>query len=167
VRKIWEIREVRLTQPQIEIEFGRGDQQPSHKSTVTPFVAENVPDVFREKAETVLVLDSDAHFGNNLRFCVANHRPDPTKLKLRMARHRSDVAVMSTAERFADEKLSLDLLALVIRFKKIYFAANWAQYDTAAAWSCSRQFRAGSGGQALRRGTLCEEVHRARKNWQF
>jgi hypothetical protein len=109
----------------------------------------------------------NAHFGNNLRFCVANHRPDPTKLKLRMARHRSDVTVMSTAERFADEKLSLDLLALVIRFKKIYFAANWAQYDTAAAWSCSRQFRAGSGGQALRRGTLCEEVHRARKNWQF
>ena len=48
-----------------------------------------------------------------------------------MARHWSDVAVMSTAARFADEKLSLDLLAQVIRFKKIYFAANWAQYDTA------------------------------------
>jgi hypothetical protein len=48
-----------------------------------------------------------------------------------MARHWSDVAVMSTAERFADEKLSLDLLAQVIRFKKIYFAASWAQYDTA------------------------------------
>jgi len=48
-----------------------------------------------------------------------------------MARHWSDVAVMSTAERFADEKLSLDLLAQVIRFKKIYFARNWAQYDTA------------------------------------
>jgi nucleotidyltransferase AbiEii toxin of type IV toxin-antitoxin system len=48
-----------------------------------------------------------------------------------MARHWSDVAVMSTAERFKDEKLSLELLAQVIRFKKIFFAANWAHYDTA------------------------------------
>ena len=38
---------------------------------------------------------------------------------------------MSTAERFKDDKLSLDLLEQVIRFKKIYFAANWAHYDTA------------------------------------
>jgi len=38
---------------------------------------------------------------------------------------------MSTAERFSDDKLSRKLLDEVIRFKKIYFAANWAQYDTA------------------------------------
>jgi hypothetical protein len=119
-------------QPQIKIEFGRGDQQPSHKSTVTPFVAENFPDIFREKTGTVLVLDSERTFWEKLTLLHAeNHRPDPTKLKPRMARHWSDVAVMSTAARFADEKLSLDLLAQVIRFKKIYFAANWAQYDTA------------------------------------
>jgi hypothetical protein len=119
-------------QPQIKIEFGRGDQHPSHKSTVTPFVAENFPDVFREKTGTVLVLDSERTFWEKLTLLHAeNHRPDPTKLKLRMARHWSDVALMSTAARFADEKLSLDLLAQVIRFKKIYFAANWAQYDTA------------------------------------
>jgi hypothetical protein len=48
-----------------------------------------------------------------------------------MARHWSDVALMSTAERFKDEKLSLNLLTQVISFKKIYFAANWAHYDTA------------------------------------
>jgi hypothetical protein len=119
-------------QPQITIEFGRGDQQPSHKSSVTPFVAETFPDIFREKAATVLVLDSERTFWEKLTLLHAeNHRPDPSKLKPRMARHWSDVAVISTAERFADEKLSLDLLAQVIRFKKIYFAANWAQYDTA------------------------------------
>jgi hypothetical protein len=38
---------------------------------------------------------------------------------------------MSTAARFKDEKLSLDLLAEVVRIKKIYFAANWAHYDGA------------------------------------
>ncbi|MGC1168602.1 MAG: nucleotidyl transferase AbiEii/AbiGii toxin family protein, partial [Candidatus Acidiferrales bacterium] len=64
-----------------------------------------------------------------------NHRPDPTTLKARMARHWSDVAVISTAERLKDDKLSLDLLDQVIRFKKIYFAANWAHYDTAVPGS--------------------------------
>jgi hypothetical protein len=48
-----------------------------------------------------------------------------------MARHWSDVALMSTAERFQDEKLSFGLLAQVINFNKIYFAANWAHYDIA------------------------------------
>jgi hypothetical protein len=60
-----------------------------------------------------------------------NHRPDPAKLKPRMARHWSDVAMMSTAKRFKDENFSFDLLAQVIRFKKVYFAANGAHYDTA------------------------------------
>src|SRR5229473_1781042 len=118
--------------PQIKIEFGRGDQRPSEKSTVTPFVTEMFPDIFREKSAAVVVLDCERTFWEKVTLLHAeNHRPDPTKLKARMARHWSDVAVMSTAKRFKDEKLSLDLLAQVIRFKKIYFAANWAHYDTA------------------------------------
>jgi hypothetical protein len=48
-----------------------------------------------------------------------------------MSRHWSDVAVMSVSERFVNEKLSLDLLRTVIRFKQIYFAANWAKYESA------------------------------------
>jgi hypothetical protein len=119
-------------QPQIKIEFGRGDQQPSDRSSVTPFVAEMFPDVFREKLAMVLVLDSERTFWEKVTLLHAeNHRTDPAKLKARMARHWSDVAIMSTEERFKDAKLSLDLLTQVIRFKKIYFAANWANYDTA------------------------------------
>ena len=88
-------------QPQIKIEFGRGDQQPSQKSAVTPFVTEMFPDIFREKSAPILVLDSERTFWEKVTLLHAeNHRPDPTKLKARMARHWSDVAVMSTAERF-------------------------------------------------------------------
>jgi len=118
--------------PQIKIEFGRGDQQPSEKSSVTPFVTEMFPDIFREKSAAIIVLDCERTFWEKVTLLHAeNHRPDPAKLKTRMARHWSDVAVMSTADRFEDDKLSPDLLAQVIRFKKIYFAANWAHYDTA------------------------------------
>jgi len=119
-------------QPQIKIEFGRGDQQPSQKSSVTPFVTELFPDIFREKSAAIVVLDCERTFWEKVTLLHAeNHRPDPTKLKPRMSRHWSDVAVMSTTERFADEKLSLELLGQVIRFKKAYFPANWAHYDTA------------------------------------
>jgi hypothetical protein len=118
--------------PQIKIEFGRGDQQPSEKSSVTPFVTEVFPDIFREKSAAVIVLDCQRTFWEKATLLHAeNHRPDPAKLKPRMARHWSDVAVMSTAKRFKDENLSVDLLAQVIRFKKAYFAANWAHYESA------------------------------------
>jgi hypothetical protein len=90
------------------------------------------PDIFREKSAAVIVLDCERTFWEKVTLLHAeNHRPDPARLKPRMARHWSDVAVMSTAKRFKDENLSLDLLAQVIRFKKVYFAANWAHYDTA------------------------------------
>jgi Nucleotidyl transferase AbiEii toxin, Type IV TA system len=121
----------RYLRPQIQIEFGRGDQQPSEKSSVTPFVTETFPDIFRKKSAPIIVLDSERTFWEKVTLLHAeNHRPDPTKLKARMARHWSDSAVMCRAERFRDEKLSIELLAQVIRFKKIYFAANWAHYDT-------------------------------------
>jgi len=118
--------------PQIKIEFGRGDQQPSEKSSVTSFVGETFPDIFREKSASILVLDCERTFWEKVTLLHAeNHRPDPSTLKPWMARHWSDIAVMSTAARFRDENLSRDLLSQVIVFKKIYFGANWAQYDTA------------------------------------
>jgi len=119
-------------QPQIKIEFGRGDQQPSEESLVTPFVAAEFPHIFQDKFAAVPVLDSERTLWEKVTLLHAeNHRPDPGKLKTRMARHWSDVAVMSTAERFTDGNLSLDLLSQVIRFKQVYFSATWAHYETA------------------------------------
>jgi hypothetical protein len=48
-----------------------------------------------------------------------------------MSRHWSDIAVMSVSDRFVNENLSLALVRTVIRFKQIYFAANWAKYENA------------------------------------
>jgi hypothetical protein len=118
--------------PQIKIEFGRGDQQPSEKASVACFVAEEFPKEFTGKPAAVIVLDCQRTFWEKVTLLHAeNHRPDPSKLKPRMSRHWSDVAVMSVSDRFVTEKLSLDLLRTVIRFKQIYFAANWAKYENA------------------------------------
>jgi hypothetical protein len=118
--------------PQIKLEFGRGDQQPSEKAPVVSFVAEEFPKEFAEPFAEVTVLDAQRTFWEKVTLLHAeNHRPDPSKLKSRMSRHWSDIAVMSVADRFVSEKLSLDLLRTVIRFKQIYFAANWAKYENA------------------------------------
>ena len=90
-------------------------------------------DVFTDPTTLIAVLNCERTFWEKVTLLHAeNHRPDPTKLKRRMSRHWSDVAVMSTAPRFANANLDLNLLEQVIAFKKIYFAAKWAQYDTAA-----------------------------------
>jgi hypothetical protein len=118
--------------PQIKIEFGRGDQQPSQKSPVTPFVAEEFADIFAQKSAEIAVLDAERTFWEKVTLLHAeNHRPAPAALKARMARHWSDIAVMSTVDRFRNDKLSVELLHTVIRFKQIYFPANWAHYETA------------------------------------
>ena len=116
--------------PTIKIEFGRGDQQPSDKVSITPYVAEEFPDALREPSAFVSVLKCERTFFEKMTMLHAeNHRTDLSKFKTRMSRHWSDVAVMSTDERFA--QLNVELLHAVIAFKKIYFAANWAHYESA------------------------------------
>jgi nucleotidyltransferase AbiEii toxin of type IV toxin-antitoxin system len=118
--------------PQIKIEFGRGDQQPSQHSPVIPTVAEEFPEVFPEGPATIAVLDSQRTFWEKVTLLHAeNHRPDATTLKSRMSRHWSDVAVMSTADQFTDAKLSTLMLQAVIGFKQTFFPMAWAHYETA------------------------------------
>ena len=111
--------------PQIKIEFGRGDQQPSAKYPVKPFVAKEFPDTMKDPCAEIPVLEAQRTFWEKLTLIHAeNHRPDPAKLNPRMSRHWSDIAVMSEAEQFADSRLSLSLLREIIQFKRIYFPVS-------------------------------------------
>ncbi len=124
--------------PQIKIEFGRGDQQPSERRRIRSYVAEEFPDAFVTPHVEIAVLDCERTFWEKVTLLHAeNHRPEPGKLKPHMSRHWSDVAVMSVGSRFIDAKLSLDLLRQVIEFKKTYFAAGWAHYETAVPGTLS------------------------------
>jgi Nucleotidyl transferase AbiEii toxin, Type IV TA system len=118
--------------PQIKIEFRRGDQWPSKQFPISPYVTEEFPDIFTIPNVTVPVLDCQRTFWEKVTLLHAeHHRPDPTAVKLRMSRHWSDIAVISTDETFATEKLDLKLLVEVVKFKTIYFASSWANYDSA------------------------------------
>lgn len=118
--------------PQIKIEFGRGDQQPSASYPIRPFIAEEFPDLMKDPTANIRVLEAERTFWEKITLLHAeNHRPEPEKLKPRMSRHWSDVAVMNKADRFADSTLSLELLGQVVRFKQIHFPAAWAHYEIA------------------------------------
>lgn len=118
--------------PQIKIEFGRGDQEPSETRPITPFVGEEFPDAFTPQFVSIPVLDCQRTFWEKVTLLYSeNRRPDPTHLKQRMARHWSDVAVMSVNARFDNKNLSIQLLKEVTDFKKTYFGSSWANYDNA------------------------------------
>jgi hypothetical protein len=48
--------------PSIKIEFGRGDQQPSENVSVTPYVAQEFPDIFPDPNTKLPVLKSERTF---------------------------------------------------------------------------------------------------------
>ena len=63
--------------PQIKLEFGRGDQQPSEKASVGSFVAEEFKKEFAEPFAEVTVLDAQRTFWEKVTLLHAeNHRPD-------------------------------------------------------------------------------------------
>jgi hypothetical protein len=107
--------------------FLQKDMRPTYQHSMT-----EAPDEFANPAATIRVLDCERTFWEKVTLLHAeNHRRAPSKLKPRMSRHWSDVAVIIGLPCFATETLNMDLLKQVIAFKKIYFAANWAHYDTA------------------------------------
>jgi Nucleotidyl transferase AbiEii toxin, Type IV TA system len=118
--------------PLIKIEFGRGDQHPSERRSITPYVAEEFSSIFPVPDVTLNVLACERTFWEKMTLLHAEfHRPEPSTMRPRMSRHWYDVAVMSTDSRFADDKLSEALLREVIAFKASHFPSGWANYGTA------------------------------------
>lgn len=118
--------------PTIKIEFGRGDQQPSERLSIKPYIAEEFSSIFTVPDVSLNVLACERTFWEKVTLLHSeNHRPDLSTLKPRMSRHWYDVAVMSTDSRFADDKLDEGLLRQVIVFKDAHFPSSWASYVTA------------------------------------
>lgn len=118
--------------PVIKIEFGRGDQQPSERRSIRPYVAEEFASLFSVADVPLNVLACERTFWEKVTLLHAEyHRPKPSTMKPRMSRHWYDVAVMSMDARFADDKLKEALLREVIVFKDSHFPSSWANYGTA------------------------------------
>lgn len=117
----------------VRLEIGPlAEWMPSHETIVTPFAAEKYPDIFSQKATSVLTIDVERTFWEKLTILhkIANF-PEGKPLPVRYARHLYDVYNMGNSwvkERAFKRK---ELLEKDVAFKQKFYYAKGAHYETA------------------------------------
>lgn len=121
----------------VRLEIGPlAEWMPSHETSVTPFAAEKYPDIFSQKATSVLTIDVERTFWEKLTILhkIANF-PEGKPLPARYARHLYDVYNMGNSwvkERAFKRK---ELLEKDVAFKQKFYYAKGAHYETATLGS--------------------------------
>lgn len=120
--------------PIVKLEFGaRGEIEPSASRTVTPYVAESFPELFKAPASNVHVLAIERTFWEKVTILHALYHGK--KMRDRMSRHYYDT-YMLVQKGVADATLNdHELLARVVHNKSLMFKDNKASYETAVPGS--------------------------------
>lgn len=118
----------------VKIEMGaRADHWPSETKTITPYVAEEFPQGFREPSAEVKVLSAERTFWEKATILHAEfHRPPEKAIPDRFSRHYCDFHELIRKGIGASATAKLDLLARVAQHKSLFFRSSWAKYDEAA-----------------------------------
>jgi hypothetical protein len=122
---------------QVILELGTHAEFVPHDSfPIRAFVAEKFPDLIREPEIWVKALLAERTFWEKATILHAEfHRSPEKELPPRYSRHYYDLAMMARGP-VRDRAVSkMDLLADVVRHKKIFYASGWAHYDTATPGS--------------------------------
>jgi len=118
----------------VKIEMGaRADHWPYETKTVTPYVAEQFPQGFRQPTCEVKVLSVERTFWEKATILHAEfHRPESKPAPVRLSRHYCDFYELirkGVAQRAASQ---LELLERVAQHKSLFFKSSWAKYGEAA-----------------------------------
>ncbi len=118
--------------PAVKLEFGSlTDQRPVGRHTITPMVAEALPELDEERDE-VVAMEVERTFWEKATILHAEyHRPAIQPLGDRFSRHYSDLAALWRQPAGAAALARLDLLERVALFKSRFFGSSWANYDEA------------------------------------
>jgi hypothetical protein len=121
----------------VKIEMGaRADHWPSESKTVTPYVAEQFPQGFKEPSCAVKVLSAERTFWEKATILHAEfHRPADKPMPERFSRHYCDFheLVRKGVARSATAKP--ELLARVAQHKSLFFKTSWARFGEATRGS--------------------------------
>lgn len=117
----------------VKIEMGaRADHWPCATKPVTPYVAEQFPQGFREPSCDVRVLGVERTFWEKATILHAEHyRPGDKAMPDRLSRHYADFyqLIQKGVAEQADKDLAL--LARVAKHKRLFFRSSWANYEVA------------------------------------
>ena len=117
----------------VKIEMGaRADHWPCETKTVTPYVAEQFPQGFKERSCAVKVLAAERTFWEKATILHAEfHRPADKAIPERFSRHFCDFYELirkGVAESAAEKP---ELLRRVAEHKSLFFKSSWARYGEA------------------------------------
>ncbi len=119
--------------PQVKLELGSlTDQQPIGEHTVTPWVAEEFPDLFKEPSCQVVALEAERTFWEKATILHSEyHRPRENPMRSRLSRDCYDLCMMAEHQSGRHALTDLDMLARVKEHKQTYFRSTWSNYETA------------------------------------
>ncbi|MCI0533692.1 MAG: nucleotidyl transferase AbiEii/AbiGii toxin family protein [Verrucomicrobiales bacterium] len=130
----WPVAGVAYVRQTVKIEMGaRADHWPCEAKPITPYVAEEFPQAFRETSCTVKVLSVERTFWEKATILHAEfHRPADKAIPDRFSRHYCDFheLIRKGVAKSATERL--DLLERVARHKSLFFRSSWAKFGEAA-----------------------------------
>lgn len=117
----------------VKIEMGaRADHWPSETRSITPYVAEQFPNGFREPSCKVKVLSAERTFWEKATILHAEfHRPAEKPMPERFSRHYCDFHEMVRKGAAASAVKNPELLARVAKHKSLFFRSTWARYEEA------------------------------------
>jgi predicted nucleotidyltransferase component of viral defense system len=118
----------------VKIEMGaRADAWPSDVKSVTPYVAEQFPESFKEGSCRIKVLSAERTFWEKATILHAEfHRPPDKPMPARLSRHYYDLHEVIRAGVGTKAEARLDVLERVVEHKSLFFRSSWAKYDEAA-----------------------------------
>lgn len=121
----------------VKIEMGaRADHWPSETKTITPYVAEEFPQGFREPSAEVKVLSAERTFWEKATILHAEfHRPPDKSMPDRFSRHYADFHELIRKGVATSATAKPELLARVAQHKSLFFKTGWARFGEAARGS--------------------------------
>ena len=124
--------------PYIQLEIGPlASWLPHSEHTVTPYAAEDFPQLFAEPKCMVRAIDAERTFWEKATILHQEaHRPEDSPVPPRYSRHYYDLCLMAGDDALRKASLEkADLLASVVEFKKKFYPRSWANYDAARSGS--------------------------------
>jgi hypothetical protein len=119
--------------PGIRLEIGPlAGWNPNDEYYITPYVAEEFPDLFSNPRVKVRAISDERTFWEKATILHQEaHRPAEKKQPGRYSRHYYDLMRMAISVKRQTYLDRIDLLEEVVAFKKKHYPCTWASYDSA------------------------------------
>ncbi len=119
-------------QPSVLLELGaRGDHWPNTTSVLSPYAAEEFPDIFDKPSCEIVTLEASRTFWEKATLLHGEYNLNDSASCARKSRHYYDVVMIARSEIGKTALTDLELLSEVALHKQIFFRSPKAKYNEA------------------------------------